>query len=182
MTSFEKKTRSAYNLTDEKNSFSIIALGQWTSKDDEENFDKLYKLLERYWSSKVGGETFTKLKEILELGSQIDIDLHVEEVEKRGTRREKGNSGHSFASFDLFKREIVAELRRVKYKDPDHIVSGMELPNDEIVDLLEIKFVTGPTNGYTLPPGINKDSDRKLMLKSLLPNEVKVNNRNDDIR
>ena len=58
----------------------------------------------------------------------------------------------------------------------------MELTYDEIVNILDKKYFAGSTVGYTLPPGIYEISDLNLMLKSLIPNEVKVNITIHDIR
>ena len=57
-----------------------------------------------------------------------------------------------------------------------------KLTNDEIVDILDVGYIAGSTTGYTLPPGIYEISDNKLMLKSLLPNKVKVNSAIENIR
>ena len=45
-----------------------------------------------------------------------------------------------------------------------------------------MKYIFGSKNGYTLPPGIYENSDINLMLKFLLPNELKVKSTIDDIR
>ena len=58
----------------------------------------------------------------------------------------------------------------------------MQLTYDEIVDILDVRCFAGSTKGYTLPPGIYEISDFTLMLKSLLPDEVKVKITIDDIR
>ena len=58
----------------------------------------------------------------------------------------------------------------------------MEPSYDEIVDILDVKDIAGSTNGKTLPPGIYKVTDISLMLKYLLPNEVKVKTTIDYIR
>ena len=67
----------------------------------------------------------------------------------------------------------------------------MQLTYDEIVDILDMKYIAGSTNGYTLagstngytlPHGIYEITDNNLMLEILLPNEVKVNITIDDIR
>ena len=58
----------------------------------------------------------------------------------------------------------------------------MELNYDEIIDKLDVKSIAGSTIGYTLPPGIYKITDISLMLKSLLPNKVKVKITIDDTR
>ena len=62
------------------------------------------------------------------------------------------------------------------------MVFRMELTYDEVVDVLDVKYIAGSTTGYTLQPGLYEHSDLNLMWKSLLPNEVKVNTTIDDIR
>ena len=62
------------------------------------------------------------------------------------------------------------------------MVYRMELTYDEIVDILDVKFIAGSTIGYTLPPGKNEITDIFLMLKSLVPNKVKAKNTIDNIR
>ena len=58
----------------------------------------------------------------------------------------------------------------------------MELTYVEIVNILDVKYIAGSTTGYTLPPGIYEITGINMMLKSLLPNEVKVNITIDDFR
>ena len=93
---------SIFNITNENNSFSISTLSYWTPEGGEEHINKLNNLLE--------------------LRFQNDIELHAEEFGKRGTRMERENSGYILAGFDLLKSEIIAELRRVKYKDLEDMV------------------------------------------------------------
>ena len=57
-------TNSVFNITDENNTFSTTIPGHWISKSAEKSNDELLK--------------------ILELRSQNDIDLHVEQVIKKG--------------------------------------------------------------------------------------------------
>ena len=64
VTSFET-ANSVFILTDKNKSFSISTPGHWNSED--------------------GKELNNKLNELLELRSETDIKLHVEEVRKRGT-------------------------------------------------------------------------------------------------
>ena len=45
-----------------------------------------------------------------------------------------------------------------------------------------MKHIDASTSGYTLPPGIYEVSVINLVLKSLLPDDVKVNITIDDIR
>ena len=58
----------------------------------------------------------------------------------------------------------------------------MQLSYDEINDELDIKNFPSKRTGYSLRAGIYEVSDIKLMLKSLLPEELKVNITIDDIR
>ena len=51
----------------------------------------------------------------------------------------------------------------------------MEFTYDEIIDILDVKYIAGLTKGYTLVPGIYEVTDIIMMLKSLLPEDVKVN-------
>ena len=62
------------------------------------------------------------------------------------------------------------------------MVLRMELIFDEILDILGVKNIALSTNGFTSPPGINEISDNNLVLKSLLPNMVRVNITIDDKR
>ena len=62
------------------------------------------------------------------------------------------------------------------------MVYGLQLTYDEIVDILDVKYNDGSTTGYTMPVGVYKVSDINLMLKSLLPNKVKVDMTIEHIR
>ena len=73
-------------------------------------------------------------------------------------------------------------MKRVKYKAVEDMVYRMELPYHEIVDILDVKHIDGSTIDYMLPLAMYEISDENLMLKSLLPNEVKVNITIDDVR
>ena len=160
VTSFET-TNSVFNITDENNSFAISTSAHWNSED--------------------GAQLFYKINKLLELKSENDIQLHAKEVEKRGARIEIENSGYDLARFDHLKSEILAELKKVKYKDLDVMVYRIQLTSDEIVDILFVKYIAGSTNGYTLPPGIYETTDIILMVKSVLPSKIKVNITIDDI-
>ena len=71
VTCFET-TNSVFNITNENNSFSITAMG--------------------HWSSRGRAETIYKLQKLLELRSENDIQLHVKEVEKRGNLIKAGEN------------------------------------------------------------------------------------------
>ena len=63
VSSFEA-TNCVFNITNAKNSFSITTPGHWNSESAEKTIDELNKLLE--------------------LRSEDDIHLHVEQVNKKG--------------------------------------------------------------------------------------------------
>ena len=52
----------------------------------------------------------------------------------------------------------------------------MELTYSEIGNTFDINLITASSTGHTLPPGIFEVTDNKLMVKSLLSDEAKVNN------
>ena len=88
MTSFEA-TNSVFNIIDENNSFSITIPSQWTSESAEETIDELNKLLE--------------------LRSQNDIELHVQEVKERGNQIKIKGKEYKVSDFDTFKNERLEE-------------------------------------------------------------------------
>ena len=58
----------------------------------------------------------------------------------------------------------------------------MQLTQDEIVDILDIKVFPSKRTSYTLPPGIYDMSDFNRTLKYSLPDVVKVSISIDYIR
>ena len=80
VSSFECKN-SVFILTDEINSFSINIPGHW-----ETEFDS---------------KTFAKINELIELRS---LELHVEEVRKRGHKIKKSDSENILSDFDTQKK------------------------------------------------------------------------------
>ena len=145
VTSFQT-TNSVFNITEENKSFSISTPSFWNPEDGEQLVNKLNKLLE--------------------LRSQNDIELHVREFKKRGTRTAVGNSGYNLAGFDHYRSQILAGLKRVEYKDREDMVYKMELTYDEIADILDVKYIGGSTIGYTVAPRTSEISETNLMLKS----------------
>ena len=78
------------------------------------------------------------------------------------------------AGFDHFKSEGLSKLRRVKYHDLEDLVYRMGSIHDESLDVLDIKYTKTASVGYTIPIEIYEISDISLMLKSLLPDGVKM--------
>ena len=74
-------TNSVLNITNENNSFSVIIPGHYQNKSDEKTIDELKKLL--------------KLR---------SLELHVKEVQKRGTKIKIGDNEYKLSDFDNQKK------------------------------------------------------------------------------
>ena len=83
VTSFDC-ANSVFNLYDGKNSFSIIIPGHWENKPAKKTSDELNKLLEIR-----------------------SLELHVNEVRKRGKKRKLGYNNYKISYFDTQKNEIL---------------------------------------------------------------------------
>ena len=152
-------TNSVFNITNENNSFSIIIPGHYEDKFAEKTINDLNNLLE--------------LK---------PLELHVEEVKKRGNKIKIADKEYKLSDFDNQKYEIIEELKNVKYNDLEDLVYRMRLSYDEIMDILDLKYIPTKRTGYSLNPGIYEVVDLNNTLKHILPNNVKVNITIDDIR
>ena len=158
MSSFEC-TNSVFNITNENNSFSIIIPGLYETEFAEQIIDDLNKLLE--------------LK---------SLELHVEEVRKRGDIIKIGDKEYKLSDFDNQKYEIIEEVKKVGYNDLKDLVYRMRLSYDEIMNILDLKYFPTKKTGYSLDPGFYEVIDLNNTLKHILPNNVKVNITIDDIR
>ena len=152
-------TNSVFNITDENNSFSVIIPGHYQNKSDEKTIDNLNKLLE--------------LK---------SLELHVEEVKKRGNKIKVADKEYKLSDFDNQKYEILQELKNVKYNDLEDLVYRLRLSYNEIMEILDLKYISTKRTGYSLNPGIYEVVDLNNTLKHILPDNVKVNITIDDIR
>ena len=152
-------TNSVFIITNDNNSFSIIIPGHYETEFAEKNIDQLNRLLEL--------RTF---------------ELHVNEVRKRGNIRKIEDKQYKLSDFDNQKYEILQELKNVKYNDLADLVYRMQLTYDEIIDVLDLKYISTKRIGYSLNPGIYETVELNNTLKHLLPDNVKVNITIDDIR
>ena len=151
-------TNSVFNITNKNGFFSIIVPGHWGSKSAEKTVDELNKLID--------------------LRSENDIELHTEQVRKKGLILIKD---YSLSSLDVFKNEILGELKKAKYNDLEDLVYRMQLTYDEIIDVLDLKYIPTKRTGYTLDPGIYEVVDLNNTLKYILPDNVKVSITIDDV-
>ena len=116
---------SVFNITNENNSFSIIIPGHYETESAEKAVDEINKLLE--------------LK---------SLELHVNEVRKRGNKLKIGDNEYKLSDFDNQKKEILGELKNVKYNDLEDLVYRMQLTYDEIIDVLDLKYI--PTKNQVI--------------------------------
>ena len=77
---------------------------------------------------------------------------------------------------------MLEELKKAKYNDLADLVYRMQLTYDEIMDALDLKYITTKRTGYSLNPGIYEIVDLNNTLKYILPDNVKVDVTIDDIR
>ena len=81
----------------------------------------------------------------------------------------------------LKKNEILEELKIVKYNDLKDLVYRMQLTYDKIIDILDLKYIPTKRKGYSLNPSIYEGVELNKTLKYILPNNVKVSVRLDDV-
>ena len=144
-------TNSVFNITNENNSFSIIIPGHYQNKSDE--------------------ETINELNKFLELRSQNGIDLHVEQVRKKGLIL---INDYSLSSLGMFKDEILEDLKNAKYNDLEDLVYRFRLTYDEIIDILDLKYIPTKRMGYSIEPNIYNVVDLNKTLTNILPDNVKI--------
>ena len=106
---------SVFNKTNENISFSITIPGLRNTESAEKTIDELYNFLG--------------------LRSQNDIDLHVEQVRKKGSIL---INDYSLYSLDTFRDEILKELKNAKYIDLEDLVYRFQLTYNEIIDILDL--------------------------------------------
>ena len=85
------------------------------------------------------------------------------------------------SEFDTHKNEILEELKKVEYNDLKYLVYRMRLTYDEILDILDLKYISTKRTGYSLNPDIYEVVDLNNTLKHILPNIVKVSVTIDDV-
>ena len=158
VTSFEC-ANSVFNISNENNSFSIIIPGHYKTEFAKKVIDDLNKFIELR-----------------------SLELHVEEVRKRGNIIKIADKEYELSDFDIQKNEILEELRKVKYNDLKDLVYRMQLTYNEIIDILDLEYIPTKRIGYSLNPGIYEVIDLSNTLKYILPDNVKVTITIDDIR
>ena len=124
-------TNSVFNITDDNNPFSIIIPGHWGTEFVEKIINEVNRLLELR-----------------------SLELHVNEIRKRGHIIKIGDKEYKLSDFDNQKYEILEEIKNAKYNDLGDLVYRMQLTYDEIIDVLNLKYISTKRIGYSLNPGI----------------------------
>ena len=150
---------SLFIITNENNPFSIVIPGHYQNKSDEKTIDELNKFIE--------------LK---------SLELHVKEVRKRGNKIQLGDNQYKLSDFDTQKNEIVEEIKNVKYDDLEDLVYRYQLTYDEVIDILDLKYIYTKRTGYSLNPSIYEVIDLNNTSKCLLPDNMEVSVTIDDVR
>ena len=145
-------TNSVFNITDENNSFSIIIPGHYETESAEKTIDELNKLLE-----------------------PKSLELHVAEVRERGNILKIGDNEYKLSDFDIQKHEILEELKNAKYNDLEDLFYRMQLTYNEIINILDLKYISTKRTGYSIEPNIYDIVDLNKTLKNILPNNIKIN-------
>ena len=122
--SFEA-THSVQNINRENNSFSTTTPGFWTSRG--------------------GTEKFIKLRELLELRTQKDIKLHVEEVKKRGNKKKIRDFEYNISDLGTCKKDVIEDLKLVEYNDLGSMVFRLRLTCTENLKKTDMKYIDAST-------------------------------------
>ena len=150
---------SLFNITNKNNSFSRNIPGHYQTEFAEKMINDLNKLLE--------------LK---------SLELHVEEVRKKGNKIKIGDDENKLSDFDTGENEILEELKKVKYYDLKDLVYRMQLTYDEIIDILDLKYISTRRIGNSLDPGVYEVVDLNNTLKHISPDNVKISVKINDVR
>ena len=81
---------------------------------------------------------------------------------------------YELSDFDTSKNEILEELKNEKYNDLEDSVYRFQLTYDEIIDILDLKYIPTKRTGYFLNPNIYKVIDLNETSNHILPDNVKI--------
>ena len=85
-----------------------------------------------------------------------------------------GDNEYKLSDFDTQKKTRYLKKWKCKIQWSWDMVYRFQLTYDEIIDFLDLKYIPTKRTGYSLTPGIYEITDNNLMLKRLLPNNVKI--------
>ena len=94
MVAGSEATNFVFKITKENKSFRILTPG--------------------YWSSSGYAEPIHKLQKFLELRSQSDFEIHVEEIIKTGNQIKIGEVDYKLSDLETHKNEMLDEFKNVE--------------------------------------------------------------------
>ena len=74
-----------------------------------------------------------------------------------------------YQTWILKKNEILEELKKAKYNDTEDLFFRMELTYDEIIGVLNLKYIPTKRMDYSIEPNIYNVVDLNNTLKILYP-------------
>ena len=103
----------------------------------------------------------------------------LQRLENEGLKKTGGND-YKLSDFGTQRNEILAELKNIKYNDLEDLVYRMQLTYNEILDILDLKYIPTKRIGYSLNPNIYNVVDLNNSLKNILPDNVQINVTTDE--
>ena len=85
-----------------------------------------------------------------------------------------GDNEYKLSDFDTEKNEILEEFKNVKYNDLEDLVFRFQLTDDEIIDILDLKYDPTKRTGFSSNLGVKEIQDINKTLEYILPHNVKV--------
>ena len=74
----------------------------------------------------------------------------------------------------LLKKKYLKNKKNVKYNDLEDLVYRFQLTYDEIIDILDLKYISSKRIDYSLKPEVYQISNINDTLKNNLPNNVLI--------
>ena len=96
---------------------------------------------------------------MLELRSKNDIELHVEEMKKRGNQILIGGKQYKLSELDAHKKDIPKDLKSSIYHNLEDMVYRFQLAYNEIIDILDLENIPSKGTGSSLNLGIYEITD-----------------------
>ena len=98
----------------------------------------------------------------------------LQKLEKEVTKK-IGDDEYKLSDFDSQKQKIIEELKNAKYNDLEDLVYRLRLSYDEIINIIDLKYISTKRIGYSIEPNIFNVDDLNKTLKNILPNNLKTN-------
>ena len=93
----------------------------------------------------------------------------MDEVRLRGSKINLGNDENKLSEFDTQTNEIFEKLKNAKNNDLEDLVYRMQLTYDEVIDILDLKYIPTKRISYSLKHNIYQISDINSTLKIFYP-------------